>query len=334
MNLLTLLKKCDTQNDVADYVSINITHMTQDYHQVKSGSLFICLERSEEDGHARIQQVIDAGAAAIIVERMPVLVKSPIIQVPDSRIALARIASCFFQEPSRNLTLFGVTGTKGTATVTSFIQQICHKLFMTVRPSIVDSLTTQQQLAQMVEQGVTGILDVTAQDLAQNHLLEVDFDVAVFTNLSPVQLDFHKSMAAYFLSTSRLFMQLTKDVSLKVKWAIINDDDPYGQQLQSFAQGIIFTYGCQGNGDFQAANINTHATGTDFDLIIFGHVWPLSVNLVGEETLYYLLAATAACFAAGVPLPLIIECLKTLVLPPPSLELFPINPMIHTSFSA
>lgn len=330
MKLKTLLINCENKNNIDPFLDLDINDVTIDSRQVVPGNLFVCIKGAQVDGHDYIEQAVAAGAAAIVVEKHAIETDCPIIEVIDSKIALAHIANNFYQSPSRKLTLLGVTGSTGKTTVTHLIDEIVNQTgkrtglmgrlynkigdekFPTLNTT-PDSLTTQHLLRQMVDQGVTHCaMEVSSHGLANNRVLEVDYDVAIFTNLRHDHLDFHRSMEAYFYTKSRLFMQLTHAPSTKDKLAIINIDDPYGQQLIPFAIGKIYTYGCNGKGDFQATDIRVNETGTTFNLLVDGTKSPISVNLIGEDVVYFLLAAIAACYVANIPLDSIIKILDQL----------------------
>lgn len=222
-----------------------------------------------------------------------------------------------------------MTGTNGKTTVTHIIDHLLKKnqrktgLMGTMYNKIGDktiptvnttpeSVTLQSLFAEMRDDGVTDcVMEVSSHALYEGRTWGVDFDVAVFTNLSQDHLDFHGTMDNYFLAKSLLFSQLGSSYAGKEKFAIINIDDEAGRKLVPLTSATILTYGCEGEGDIQASNIHSMTDGTHFDLLLGDKKYEVKVPLIGKFNVYNVLAAVGAVYVEGVPIEEIVESLKT-----------------------
>lgn len=318
MKLKDVLRYCFLLESVNEsYLNKDITTITQDTRQVTKGSLFIAIEGANFDGHSLIQEALEKGATAVVVERRPNDQTMPFVLVPDTKKALAEIANAFYGNPSETLNVVGVTGTNGKTTITHLVDQIVNllghkagiigtmynKIDDQVLPTInttPDSITIQKLLQQMNRAGVSvSALEVSSHGLAQGRTWGIDFDIAVFTNLTQDHLDFHGSMEEYFLAKSLLFSQLGNSYTGKRKLAVINQDDSYGRKLSKMTSANVLTYGCEGQGDLQARRIRIDSTGTSFNLCFQEVSYEVQTMLIGEFNVYNLLAAIGVTIGLG-----------------------------------
>lgn len=314
--------------------SETITDLSQNTNQLVPGCCFVAISGIHFDGHAHIQAVADAGARLIIVEK-PVSVKTQnawIIQVPDTRKALAQLSVAFFGDPSAKMKLIGVTGTNGKTTVSHLANHIFNaqniksgiigtlysksgKLVHAAANTTPDAYTTHRYLREMYDQGVAACaMEVSSIGLAQGRTWGLDFDVAIFTNLTEDHLDYHKSFEAYFDAKALLFEQLgnTYHHHAKQKTAVINIDDPYGRRLLGRTAANILTYGAKGEGQIQAKAIHVDfKQGTHFTLTLANRDYPVHLQLMGTFNVYNALAAFGACYAQGMDPQDIIDALET-----------------------
>lgn len=316
MKLNNVLKYCFLLEPADKLYDKDITTITQDTRQVTEGSLFIAIEGATFDGHTMSHVALEKGAVAAVVEKRPSDPTIPYILVPDTKKALAEIANAFYDNPSKQLKVVGVTGTNGKTTITHIIDQIANylgqkagiigtmynKIDQKVLPTInttPDSITIQKLFKKMNQAKVDVVaLEVSSHGLAQGRTWGIDFDVAVFTNLTQDHLDFHGSMEEYFLAKSLLFSQLGNTFTGKHKLAVINCDDPYGRKMSQLTSMNVLTYGC-GKGDLQASNIGIDSTGTVFTLTFQGKSYKLQTQLIGEFNVYNLLAAIGVSIGLG-----------------------------------
>src|SRR4029079_14251572 len=217
--------------------------------RVQRNGMFVALRGEKSDGHEFIGQAIEKGASVIVAEREEQNPRATCLVVENTRTALADFAAAFYGNPERKLKLAAVTGTNGKTTTTFLIKHICENaglrcgLVGTVRyeigervlPAIrttPESLDLQELLAQIVNAGCTAAaMEVSSHALAQDRTRGLEWNVAVFTNLTQDPLDFHQTMENYFESHTRLFTGLTSQPNKKKSVAVINLDDPYGEKL-------------------------------------------------------------------------------------------------------
>src|SRR5687767_5969080 len=238
-----------------------ISGISYDSRRVTPGMLFVAIPGQKTDGHEFISNAIERGAAAILCERNGMAhPRTTKIQVPDVREALARSAAMFHGYPSAAMKVIGVTGTNGKTTVTFMVKAMLEGsgiktgLMGTVQYEIADrvipaqrttpeSLEVQQMMAQMVKAGCQAcVMEVSSHALEQKRVMGVEFDVAIFTNLTRDHLDYHGTMERYFAAKEKLFAGLAR--GKKKSAAVINIDDSFGARL-SGKHKTEFTYGFQ-----------------------------------------------------------------------------------------
>ena len=257
-----------------------------DSRRVQKNGLYVAIPGAHVDGHQFTNQAIERGAAALVVERPETHARATALVVDDSRAALADLAFAFFKKPALRLKMAGVTGTNGKTTTSFLIKHICEGaglrsgLIGTVRYEIgervlpatrttPESADLQELLAQMVNAGCkAAVMEVSSHALAQERTRGLEFDVAVFTNLTQDHLDFHRTMADYFEAKARLFTGLTNQPNKKQATSVINIDDRYGEQLvkRLGEDAPVVTYGLSQRADFRASNYRAEFSGTSFQL--------------------------------------------------------------------
>jgi UDP-N-acetylmuramoyl-L-alanyl-D-glutamate--2,6-diaminopimelate ligase len=295
-----------------------ITGVRYDSRRVNSGNLFVAVRGTSFDGHSFIEQAVDKGAVAVVGERAALSQRATAIVVPDSREALAQLAANFFGEPSRKLRMIGVTGTNGKSTTTFLIKQLLERasqstgLIGTIQYEIgerrlpaarttPESLDLQELLSQCVEAGCRNVaIEVSSHALSQGRANEIEFDIGVFTNLTRDHLDFHNGMKEYFLAKARLFESLRQSQKKDPK-AVVNIDDPYGQQLVArFGRDLpIISYGMGARADFRASDFKVDMNGTSYRLDAKDKSYLVRLPLIGRFNIYNSLAALAAAHAVG-----------------------------------
>lgn len=224
--------------------NIVITGMSLDSRQIKTNELFIAVKGEGVDGHNYIEQAINAGAVAVISER---IVEStfacPVIVMPEIKQQLSVLAGYFYQQPSKKLTVIGVTGTNGKTSCTQIISQwltligkrcaVMGTLGTGIGEDIQasvnttpDAISVQKLLWQWQQQAVDCVaMEVSSHGIDQGRVTGVEFATAVFTNLSRDHLDYHETMQHYAETKARL-MQWPK-----LRAAVINSDDQYAPQM-------------------------------------------------------------------------------------------------------
>ncbi|UOE92933.1 UDP-N-acetylmuramoyl-L-alanyl-D-glutamate--2,6-diaminopimelate ligase [Alkalihalobacillus sp. LMS39] len=306
----------------------NITSIEMDSRSVKQGSLFVCLKGFHVDGHDYIDEAINKGAVAILSERA-IHVSVPVIVVKDTSLALAVIANHFFHYPTNQLTLIGVTGTNGKTTTTHIIEKMVQNakrktgLIGTMYKKIgevtyetqnttPESLELQRTFAQMVSNEVeVAIMEVSSHALDLGRVRGSNFDIGVFTNLTPDHLDYHETMEKYKQAKGLLFSQLgnryDKDTR---KVAVLNEDDPATNQYKRMTAAQVITYGIKQQSDVMAHSISMKTSGTHFNLKTPVGSSDVSMKLVGMFSVYNVLAAVSTSVALGIKLDTIVESIE------------------------
>lgn len=307
-----------------------ITDIAIDSRSVQPNSLFICIKGFTVDGHDYAQKAVDAGATVIVTERLLQL-DGEIAQVivKNTTRTLGILAAKFFDYPSKDIMMIGVTGTNGKTSVSGIIHNILiglgeksalsgtigfnlNGVLYESANTTSDSLNTQQMIFRAKSEGCRAmVMEVSSHGLALGRLAGVDYDVAVFTNLTHDHLDFHGTMENYGNTKGLLFSQLGQDLE-KNKHVVLNADDPWSERYAGMTPYPIWTYGLHNNAIFRAVNCNYDNGMTQFDMETPEGTFPVSMHLLGEFNIYNVLAATAVFYARGFPIEVIIEQIEML----------------------
>src|SRR5437016_1352288 len=299
-----------------------VESIAYDSRRVQRDGLFVALRGEKTDGHQFIDQAIEKGATVIVTEREVQSPRATCLIVENTRTALVHLAGTFYQHPDRRLKLAAVTGTNGKTTTTFLIKHICEKaglrcgLLGTVRYEIADrvlpavrttpeSLDVYDLLGQMVNAACkAAAMEVSSHALAQERVRGLEWDVAVFTNLTQDHLDFHGTMENYFEAKAKLFTGLSEQKSKTNPTAVINVDDRFGKQLVDRLNKKIpvITYGLGVRADFRASNYHAEFAGTSYQLDARGKSYLVRVPLIGRFNVANSMAALAAASSMGVGL--------------------------------
>lgn len=293
---------------------LEITGIASDSRQVKKGDMYFCLEGLRTDGHAYIAQAVEQGAVCIVHSKdVDTNVNGvAFIKVSDVNTTLNVIASKFYGYPSRKLTMFGVTGTNGKSSVASIICDTYSHFApcgyigtiairygdICLPPSLTtpDPICIHRTLKDMRDAGMQACaLEVSSHGLELGRVRSVDFDVAIFTNLTYDHLDFHGTFENYFAAKKKLFANLKESGT-----AVLNADDPYYEQLKKECHARIVSYGIQNEADYRADDIHIGTQGSSFTLYHGDESYAVATNLVALYNIYNLLAAIAAMSEAGI----------------------------------
>ena len=300
----------------------NVESIAYDSRRVQRNGLFVALRGEKTDGHQFIDQAIERGASVIVTEREEKQPRVTSLVVENTRTALADLAAVFYGFPATRLKMAAVTGTNGKTTTTFLIKHICEKaglhcgLIGTVRYEIgervlpatrttPESLDLQELLTQIANAGCrAAAMEVSSHALAQERTRGLEWDVAVFTNLTQDHLDFHGTMENYFESKAKLFTELAQQKKKQKPVAIINIDDRYGGQLLGKIDKNIsvITFGMSARADFRASNYRTEFGGTSYQLDARGKSYLVRVPLIGRFNVANSLGALAAANALGLSL--------------------------------
>jgi UDP-N-acetylmuramoyl-L-alanyl-D-glutamate--2,6-diaminopimelate ligase len=312
-------------------ISAPVAESTDD---VQSGGVFVARRGRSADGHAFIPTAIERGAAAVVGEQVLGDLGVPYVQVRDAQAVLGRLAAAYYDFPSRQLVVIGVTGTDGKTTTSTLIHSIMKRAtggttgyISTIAADIggaeLDTglhVTTpgapqvQAILAQMVDNGLSHcVLEMTSHGLAQGRLVGVDIDAAVVTNITHEHLDYHGSWDAYRDAKAAMFHMLgtsARKAGVRThralegrvadqtipKIAVINADDKGARTLLEIPADLRVTYGIENDADCLAENIRLGPDGASFTV----GAAEFRIPLVGAFNIYNALAAIAITRALGV----------------------------------
>src|SRR5438876_11305657 len=319
MQLKTLLAATPVRQVIGS-LDRPVENIAYDSRRVQRNSLFAALRGEKTDGHQFIGQAIDKGASVIVAERENNDPRVTCLVVENTRTALADLSAAFYGHPARKLKLAAVTGTNGKTTTTFLIKHICGRaslrcgLVGTVRyeigerilPAIrttPESLDLQELLAQIANAGCkAAAMEVSSHALAQERTRGIEWNVAVFTNLTQDHLDFHVTMENYFEAKAKLFAGLANQKRKTKPVAIVNVDDRYGRQLLDRLDKsvAIITYGMGLHADFRASNYRAEFTGTSYQLDARGKSYLVRIPLIGRFNVTNSIAALAAAEELGI----------------------------------
>ncbi len=331
-----LLEGVDVIETTGD-LSCEISSVEYDSRRVTPGALFVALPGGNVNGAGYIEEAAQRGAVAVLTQTPCVLGGSfPCVQVSNARRAMAQIASTFHNHPSRNLSTVGITGTNGKTTVSFMLREIFHAagkrpgLIGTVRYEIGDRVlpaarTTpeapdiQNMLAQMKRSDCDSvIMEISSHALDQYRVCGVEFDAAIFTNLTQDHLDYHGTLENYFEVKSRLFSQIRGQ-------AIVNRDDPWGQRLidEICQEDRCLCYGFDEEAKVRGFDPQTNANGSRMRVESPWGDIDISLKLIGHFNLSNALAAFTAAASLGVPIKIIAQALGEMENVPGRLEAIP-----------
>ncbi len=283
---------------------------------VTPGGLFIAVKGLKADGHDYIDQAIENGAVAIVVERhVKTRVRS--ITVKNTRRAMSAISARFYGNPSEQLVLVGISGTNGKTTTTWIVEHILKAAgFETgvigtinwrYKDQVADtpvttpeSMDLHRMLAVMVTAGVTHVvMEVSSHALDLHRVRDCFFDTAIFTNLTQDHLDYHKTMGGYWACKKKLYTrQLTR--GSKNGRAVINIDDQRGADLAKTLSPAPITTGTRNHAKVKAVDVMEDISGIRAMLDVGGVQTPFSSDLTGAFNLENILSAAGAAHALGI----------------------------------
>lgn len=325
---------------VSGHTDIDITGIAYDSRAVKEGNVFVAIEGYKADGHGYINEAIKNGAKAIIVQR-DVFVNSDlaIIKVKDTRKALAKVSSGFYNNPSEKFYLIGITGTNGKTSTSYIIESIfrasgkkigvvgtigcqINGKYIKTKNTTPESLELQQLFNEIIKSNIENcVMEVSSHSLELSRVDNTDFDVGIFTNITKEHLDYHKTFENYYNAKKKLFFMTNK-------YNIINIDDEYGKLLIDELSRVnipLLTYGIESKADVYATDLCFKATGVSYKLHIFNNATDINMKIPGIFTVYNCLAAAACAHVYGIDISHIKEGLEKVEGVKGRFELVPTN---------
>lgn len=312
---------------------IEITGICSNSRMVAPGNLFVAKRGLTHDGTRFIADAAAAGAAAVLTDMFDPFLEN-IVQIihPDIASFEGELAKHYYQDASDRLLLVGITGTNGKTTCSYLIKHLFDKcalpagLIGTISwivgeheiPSLhttPELITNHKLFFEMVQSGCkAAVMEVSSHGLDQGRVNGLDFDVAVFTNLTLDHLDYHKTMEEYAAAKARLFKNLDEGK------AVVNRDSPWMEAILKECKANVVTYGLEGPADLMAEEIVLSSKGTKFILVHQGKKIPVASSLIGRFNVYNTLAAIGSGLCSGLSLDKILEALSRFATVPGRLE--------------
>ena len=327
MILQELLQRLD-YTLVQGQVNVPVTELIFDSRKAVPGCIFVALSGSRFDGHAYIPQVVEAGASVIVGERqVEVPAHVTYLQVENSRVALAELSAAYFGYPAEQLTIVGITGTKGKTTTSNMVKKILEaagekagvigtngafigqERYPTVNTT-PESYELQKMFRRMVEVGCKyAVMEVSSQGIMMHRVAGFSFDYGLFTNISPDHIgpDEHKDFDEYLEYKSQLLR--------RCKVGVVNRDDEHYEEIVKKATCQLVTFGLEKQADWMAADVD-YLTKNGFMGIAFrlqgAESYTVEVNIPGLFNVYNALAAAVLCQQMGIGQEAICQALKTI----------------------
>lgn len=345
MKLKKLLKEIPV-NQVKGSKEVEITGVCSNSKLVAPGNLFIAKKGLIDDGAQYIPEAIAGGAVAIVTDIFDPTLKG-VTQIihTDVNTIEGLIAAHYYQFAANELFMVGVTGTNGKTTTSFLIKYLLDSLqspcgligtieyiigkhrYQATRTT-PDVTSNHKMLREMVLQECrSAVMEVTSHALVQGRVQNIDFDVAIFTNLTLDHLDYHHTMDNYCAAKNRLFTSLhpkkIKGKKNNTPVAIVNADSPWMEKVTAGCKAPVLKYGIEAEADLKATQIELSSSGTRFVLNYKGQAVPCQWPLVGRFNVYNCLAAVAVGLVRGESLEKVAGILEAFPAVPGRLEAVP-----------
>jgi len=289
---------------------IVIDNITFDSRNVEANFMFIAVRGTKSDGHNYIEQTIEKGAVCIVCEVLPAIINKSVtyVLVKDSSFSLGIIASNYYDNPSEQLSLVGITGTNGkTTTVTllynlfkelgygvGLLSTISNKINEIEYPSThttSDAIQLNALLKKMVDSGCSYcFMEVSSHAIVQNRISGLKFKGAIFSNITHDHLDYHETFAEYIKAKKLFFDNLSNEA-----FALVNVDDKNGMVMLQNTKAKKYTYSIKNVADYKCKILENNLTGLHLN---FDGIEVFS-KLVGSFNAYNLTAVYAAAILSG-----------------------------------
>lgn len=333
MRLVDLLTKAGMAPVAIPVVmEVEVSGVVSDSRLASPGDVFVAISGTRDDGGAYVTAALARGAVAVVSEKAAPAVSFPVpwLQVPDARLALARLASAIHGDPARSMRVFAVTGTNGKTTTAGLLRDCLSAaglrtgLLSTVEyaygdhveeasRTTPDTCTLQRLLGEMRDDGCAAVsMEASSHALDQHRVGAIPFAGTAFTNLSRDHFDYHHDFESYYLAKRKLFEQ--QGALRPGAPGVVNADDPYGRRLLSELPPLgvkAVSYAIDAPADIRAENVRLDATGSRFTLVTpFGSAEIIS-GLLGRYNVSNLLCvAGLALYGAGLDLPTVATALS------------------------
>ena len=311
------------------YADEKILSLSSDSRKVLAGSMFVCISGALTDGHDYIKAAYDSGCRVFVTSHKAELPDDAfIIITSDTRVALAKLSAAFFGYPAKEMTIVGITGTKGKTTTSLLIYNILQESgvpvgyigsngisFLDYRFDTVnttpESYDLHANMRKMLDAGVrTLVMEVSSQALKMSRVHGIEFNTCVFTNLSPDHIgEFeHPDFDDYKRCKHSLF------TDYNAKHVVFNADDEYALEMISGCNSYQISIATEKDADYKASNIAFFRSpaniGVAFDCAAGDDIFPVSLSFPGEFSVYNAMTAIAVCEKLGLDRESIVNAIK------------------------
>jgi len=304
--LLSCLAKATPHTHIGE--DVEVKELRYNSRKVEKGDVFCCVVGTFADGHKYAAQAVEAGAAALVVERQLEL-DVPQILVENTRVAMAEMAAAYYGNPADEMVMVGITGTNGKTSTSYMLKSVAERmgkkvgLIGTIRNMIGDiiidterttpeSVDLQRILRQMKDENVdVVIMEVSSHSLDQKRVHGISYDIGCFTNLTQDHLDYHKTFENYFSAKKLLFAQCKK--------AVINLDDSYAADMVAGMDIPVMSVGVREQADITASEIDITTRGVQFDFNYRNVTSRFNVPIPGLFSVFNAMSAAGIALSLG-----------------------------------
>ncbi|HET9031914.1 MAG TPA: UDP-N-acetylmuramoyl-L-alanyl-D-glutamate--2,6-diaminopimelate ligase [Dokdonella sp.] len=304
--------------DVGAFADVVVRGLSLDSRNIDAGDAFVALQGTRQHGIDFAAKALARGASIVLAEVAPAItaerLDGDVLWIEGLRKKLGLIAARFHGDPSRSMRITGVTGTNGKTSVVQLLAQALNRMGRSAATigtlgagmhgrvdagerTTPDAINQQRLLATFLAAAATDVaMEVSSHALDQDRVNGIQFNVAVFTNLSRDHLDYHGDMATYAAAKQRLFAMPGLSA------AVVNIDDPFGRQLMVSLPGGITRLGYaieNAHAEIRAIDVETRASGLQFTLRTPEGEGRIESNLLGRFNVSNLLAVAASLTALG-----------------------------------
>ena len=319
---------------------VEITGISANSKVVAPGNLYVAKKGFTNDGARFIPEAVSAGAVAVMTDIYDPFLHN-VVQILHPNVAALEpvLAANYYQSPDQDLLLVGITGTNGKTTTSYLIKHLLdhiglssgligtietiigNKSFASNRttPEVLSNFKSLHDMRASQNKAVT--MEVTSHALDQGRVAMLEFDIAIFTNLTLDHLDYHKTFDNYAAAKAKFFSSLSKNSKKPFpKMAIVNQDSPWTQRMVQDCKVPCLRYGISSPADLTASDIVLSEKGLSFNVCYKGKVYPFSCSLVGRFNVYNCLAAICVGITLQIPIEKVLDIMQNFSQVPGRLE--------------
>jgi len=305
-------------------IGTELLRFKTDSKEIRKGDIFVAIKGTINDGHDFIDEALKNGALFCIVENKNLFYKKKyrdrLLYVTSTKSEISRLAADFFNDPSKKLKTAGITGTNGKTTVAYLLHHILNK--SGVKTGLIGTIdcivgnnrypsthTTPNAVIlnyllnrMLKKKSKAAVMEVSSHALCQSRVESIFFDVAVFTNITPEHLDYHKNMQNYCNAKRKILGSLKNN-----GWRVVNNDDSLLKSTMGALRKNTLTYGILKNADIKARDVQLDINGASFGVRYKRKSYRFKSSLIGMHNVYNVLAATGTALLLGVPMARVIR---------------------------